>query len=387
MSGVLRALTLLMMATLLACSGSQNARLPPGASLEPTFQPYLVFRSGSPATIALIARVEGIGGRRLETITEVAYTFEAGETLVAVDIVNRDERNEAWVLTSMGATSRTTYLHRISLSSLSTAPGSTVTRTDRILITSGSDGNIAGTATPTGCIDGMVASSNGGALALFDAGSGNGRCAGNTSGISVAPQVYRLALPSNTLTTLDARALPPGLRPGATADSLLYVNDLITVNETAVATMSFASFSPANNLAVASLIDLHATSAGFLALRNVGGTPTIEPYASGTAQTPTVAVAAGATRVFALSDGARWLTVGGPNSSVHYPAETSGGSPVNRTVAFQASDVTIDPALYALAVGSSGACLIDMLRASTATSCDRTLALSGARFALWVRAR
>ena len=101
------------------------------AACTGTFTPgtatiYLVFLDAdatAPARVALVTFEATPTERRLDLLTEVAYAFPAGETMLAIDVLDRDDRSEAWVLTATGAAGRSVRLHRLDLRAVPDVPG------------------------------------------------------------------------------------------------------------------------------------------------------------------------------------------------------------------------------------------------------------------------
>jgi len=390
-----RLLTALVAAA--AVAGCTGTFTPPLPTL------YLVFLEADgadPARVALLDFVVTASDRRLDLLTANAYAFPAGEALVAIDVMDRVERQEVWVLTAAGATARALTLHRLDLRSLPDAPGTVLTRLgDAIPLTDASgawDDDIASaTGVPTGCLSGLVVSPAGDAVALWDAGTG-ARC--GTVADAPDPRVHLLDLAAGTVAEPIAEARAPGVRPAdPEADGggrLLLVRrpavgplDVLQVSEIA---FDDASPPPLDaGTPIAGLLDVTGVPGGFAALRAVdgGAAREVADYAREGEAPETRAAPENATTLHADDSGAlaSLLTTGGGRIGVAYPDEAE-----LREVAFSATDLTIDPLnAYALAVRDRGVCIIDLLVASDAAGCDLAVdavvrdALGGARFVTW----
>ena len=387
-----RLLTTLIAA--LALAGCTGTFTPPLPTL------YLVFQDagdGEPARVALLDFVVTATERRLDLLTADAYRFDAGESLIAIDVMDRSERKEVWVLTASGPASRAVRVHRLDLRSLPDLPGTTLTRIGAPLTLTDEDGAwvgfASGSAVPTGCISGLVVAAAGDALALWDAGS-DGRCGPGVGD----PRVHLLDLTNVTAGAPIAEARAPGVRGGDV--DLERANRLLLVrrpavgdpDELRVAAVGFRDAVPpplGAGVAVVGLLDVAGVPGGFAALRRVNADSArvveLHTFAGEAPTTREMPANAGALYVDESGALSTLLTTGANRIGVTYPDEAKA-----REVSFDARDLTIDPLnAYALAVRPGGLCVIDLLVPSTASSCDLTIepdvrnALPHARFVTW----
>lgn len=395
-----RLLTGLVAAVALAgCTGTFTPPLP---------TLYLVFLEAGgaePARVALLDFVVTASERRLDLLTAEAYAFAAGEVLVAIDVMDRVERQEVWVLTAAGASSRALRLHRLDLRSLPDVPGTVLAAVAPPLSLTDADGAwdaafSSATGVPTGCLSGLVVAPAGDAVALFDAGSGAAGATARCGTVPDAPdpRVHLLDLDAGTVAEPIAEARAPGVRPadpefGGAARLLLVRRPAVGALDTLqVAELAFSDTSPPPldaGTPVEGLLDVAGVPGGFAALRRVdtsAGREVVVHPRTGDAPV-TQAMPDNATDLHVDDSGAlsTLLTTGGGRIGVTYPDE-----PGPREISFPAADLTIDPLnAYALAVRDGGACVIDLLVPSSAASCDLTVdavvrdALAGARFVTW----
>lgn len=361
---------------------------------------YLVFQDagdGEPARVALLDFVVTATDRRLDLLTADAYRFDVGESLIAIDVMDRAERKEVWVMTATGAGSRAVRVHRLDLRSLPDVPGTTLTRIGAPLALTDEDGAWVGfgsdTAVPTSCLSDLVVAASGDALALWDAGTG-GRC-GTVPG---DPRVHLLDLANATALDPIAEARAPGVRGGDV--DLERSNRLLLVrrpavgdpDELRVAALGFRDAVPpplSAGVGVVGLLDVAGVPGGFAALRQVdGGNARVVELHTFTGETPSRRnMPANASALFVDETGVlgALLTAGAGVVGVTYTDEATA-----REVAFDARDLTIDPLnAYALAVRPGSLCVIDLLVPSAARGCDLTIdptvraALPHARFVTW----
>ena len=389
-----RLLTALIAAAALAgCTGTFTPPLP---------TLYLVFvdaDGGGPARVALLDFVVTASERRLDLLTEEAYRFGAGEGLIAIDVMDRVERQEVWVLTAAGAASRALTLHRLDLRELPDVPGTVLRRIGSPIPLTNPDGAwdaafTSATAVPTGCLSGLVVAPAGDAVALWDPGSG-ARCGAVAD--APDPRVHLLDLATATVREPIAEARAPGVRAGdpelGRSNRLLLVRRPTAVDPDTVrvAEFGFADANPpalADGTLVERFLDVAGVPGGFAALRRTddGGREVVVHARAGD-ETAVRAMADDATRLYVDDSGAlsTLLTTGGGRIGVTYADEAE-----PREISFTASDLTIDPLnAYALAVRPAGVCVVDLLVPSSATSCDLPIdaavrdALAGARFVTW----
>ncbi|MBW6454322.1 MAG: hypothetical protein K0A98_00420 [Trueperaceae bacterium] len=383
---------LIAVAAVAGCTGTFTPPLP---------TLYLVFLEadgGEPARVALLDFVVTASERRLDLLTAQAYRFDAGETLIAIDVMDRVERQEAWVLTAAGAASRALTLHRLDLRSLPDVPGTALTPAAPPLALTDADGAWIGfdaaTGVPTGCLSGLVVAPAGDAVALWDAGAG-ARCGAVAD--APDPRVHLLDVAAGTVGAPIAEARAPGVRPGdpelGRGDRLLLVRRPTAVDPDTVrvAEFGFADAVPpalAEGTLVERFLDLAGVPGGFAALRRVDGGGREVVVHLRTGDEPAVrAMPDDATALFVDDSGAlsTLLTTGGGRIGVTYPDEAE-----PREISFAASDLTIDPLnAYALAVRPGGVCVVDLLVPSRSAGCDLAIdaavreALAGARFVTW----
>jgi hypothetical protein len=374
---------------LAACTGTFT----PGAATL-----YLVFLDPSPgqsARVALLAFEATPTDRRLDLLNASAYAFAPGETVIAVDVLDRENRDEAWVLTAVGAGSRAVRLHRLDLRAVSDQPGEVLTPAAPVRDLTATDGSWIGlTGASTGCLSELVAGPGGASLALWDAGSA-GRC--EPIAETVDPRVHVIDLAAGTVRTTFDVAPAPGVRPADPGDPAalwlvrrpavggLDVREVLGVTFAAPDPRPFESGEP-----IEGLRDLVGIPGGFAALRDTGTGTRGLAIVVGDVVTERPAPA-GATRVHADLTGrlANLLTTGGGRLGVVYPGESA-----LREIAFDANSVTVEPLnAYALAVRASGGlCLVDLLVPTTSTGCDLALdpvlaeALPAPRFVTWTYA-
>jgi len=389
---VRRTLTTLIAAwALVGCTGTFTPPLP---------TLYLVFQDagdGEPARVSLLDFVVTATDRRLDLLTADAYRFGPGESLIAIDVMDRSERNEVWVLTASGPGSRAVRVHRLDLRSLPDLPGTTLTPIGAPLPLTDEEGAwvdfASDTAVPTGCISGLVVAPAGDALALWDAGSG-GRCGAGVGD----PRVHLLDLVNATASDPIAEAREPGVRGGdvdlGRANRLLLVRRPAVgdPDELRVAAVGFQDPVPpplSAGVGIVGLLDVAGVPGGFAALRRVdGGSARVIELHTFTGEAPaTREMPANANALYVDESGAlgTLLTTGANLVGVTYADEAKA-----REVAFDARDLTIDPLnAYALAVRPGNLCVIDLLVPSTARGCDLTIdasvraALPHARFVTW----
>jgi hypothetical protein len=389
-----RLLALLAAAALAGCTGTFTPPLP---------TLYLVFAEadgGEPARVVLLDFVVTASERRLDLLTAEAYRFDGDETLIAIDVMDRVERQEVWVLTAAGTASRALTLHRLDLRSLPDVAGTVLTAAAPPLPLTDADGAwdaafASATAVPTGCLSGLVVAPAGDAVALWDAGDG-ARCGAVDD--APDPRVHLLDLAAGTVADPIAEARAPGVRPGdpeiGRGDGLLLVRRPAVgdVDELRVAELDFDDAAPPpldEGTAVDGLLDVAGVPGGFAALRRVDGGAGREVvvHTRGADEPAVLAMPDDATALFVDDSGAlgTLLTTGAGRIGVTYADEAE-----PRQISFGASDLTIDPLnAYALAVRSSGVCVIDLLVPSSAASCDLAVdalvrdALAGARFVTW----
>ena len=397
-----RLLTVLIAAAALAgCTGTFTPPLP---------TLYLVFveaDGGDPARVALLDFVVTASERRLDLLTADAYRFAPGETLIAIDVMDRVDRQEVWVLTAAGAASRALTLHRLDLRSLPDVAGTVLTPVGDPLPLTDADGAWDGgltsaTGVPTGCLSGLVVAPAGDAVALWDPGAEPGAPGAGARCGAVAdapdPRVHLLDLEARTVGEPIAEARAPGVRAGdpelGRGDRLLLVRrpavgplDVLQVSD-----LGFADANPPPldaGTPVEGLLDVAGVPGGFAALRGVDGGAGREAVVhTRTSDTPAVrAMPDNATALYVDESGrlGTLLTTGGGRIGVTYADDAEA-----REISFSASDLTIDPLnAYALAVRPGGVCVVDLLVPSSATSCDLAVdqvvrdALGGARFVTW----
>lgn len=372
-----------------ACTGTFT----PGAATL-----YLVFLDASAdqgARVALIAFEATPTDRRLDLLNASAYAFTPGETVIAVDVLDRENRDEAWVLTAAGDASRAVRLHRLDLRAVSDQPGAILTPAAPVRDLTAADGSWIGlTGAPTGCLVDLVVGPGGGSLALWDAGSA-ARC--GTIGETVDPRVHVVDLTTDTVRATLGDVAAPGVRPADPGDAealwLVQRPAVGGLDDREVVGVTFAAPVPRpfdRGTTVAGLRDLVGIPGGFAALRDPGDGTRALAIVVGAVVTERPAPA-GAARVHADLTGrlANLLTTGGGRLGVVYP-----GEPVLREIAFDATSVTVEPLnAYALAVRASGGlCLVDLLVPTTSSGCDLTLqadlvaALPAPRFVTWTYA-
>jgi len=380
-----------LVAAALALAGCTGTFTPAAPTL------YLVFLDaggGLPARVALLAFEATPTERRLDLLTASAYAFEPDEAPFAVDVRDRDDRTEAWVLTAVGA-GRGVRLHRLDLRAVADAPGTTIGAAAAPRTLTDADGAWVGfgdATFPTGCLADLVVAADGASLALWDAGS-DARC-GEVPG--AFPQVHVLDLVEEEVRATLLDAFAPGVAPAepGDADGLLLVQRPVgSLDARRVTPVTFEAPRPdlgAPTTVVEGLLDVVGVPGGFATLRaSAGGDRQIGVVIDGIATER--AAPAGATALHADPTGrlANLLTTGGGRLGVTYP-----GEPTLRELTFDASDLTIEPLnAYALAVRPAGGlCLVDLLVASGSPSCDLTIdpalaaALPAPRFVTWTYA-
>ncbi len=390
-----RLLTALLAAAALAgCTGTFTPPLP---------TLYLVFveaDGGDPARVALLDFVVTASERRLDLLTEEAYRFGTDETLIAIDVMDRVERQEAWVLTAAGPASRALTLHRLDLRELPDVPGTVLQRIGDPLPLTDADGAwdaafSSATAVPTGCLSNLVVAPAGDAVALWDPGTG-ARCGAVAD--APDPRVHVLDLATATVREPIGEARAPGVRAGdpelGRSNRLLLVRRPTAVDPDTVRVTEFgfddATPPPlADGTLVERFLDVAGVPGGFAALRRTDGGSGREVVVHARAgDEPAVrAMADDATRLVVDDSGAlaTLVTTGGGRIGVTYADEAE-----PREISFTASDLTIDPLnAYALAVRPGGVCVVDLLVPSSASTCDLPIdavvrdALAGARFVTW----
>jgi hypothetical protein len=348
---------------------------------------------GLPARVALLAFEATPTERRLDLLTPSAYAFAADEAPFAVDVRDRDDRTEAWVLTAVG-TGRGVRLHRLDLRAVADAPGTTIAAAAPPRTLTDADGAWVGfgdATFPTGCLADLVVPADGASLALWDAGS-DARC-GEVAG--AFPQVHVLDLVEDEVRATLLDAFAPGVAPAepGDADGLLLVQRPVgSLDARQVTSVTFDAPRPdlgAPTTVVEGLLDVVGVPGGFATLRTNGGDRQVGVVVDGVATER--AAPAGATALHADPTGrlANLLTTGGGRLGVTYP-----GEPTLRELAFDATDLTIEPLnAYALAVRPAGGlCLVDLLVASGAPTCDLSIdpalaaALPAPRFVTWTYA-
>ncbi|MFO8149909.1 MAG: hypothetical protein R6T93_06415 [Trueperaceae bacterium] len=395
-------LALIAAATLAGCTGTFTPPLP---------TLYLVFvdaDGADPARVALLDFVVTASERRLDLLTADAYSFEPGETLIAIDVMDRVDRQEVWVLTAAGAASREVTLHRLDLRSLPDVAGTVLTRVGDPLPLTDADGAWialdSATAVPTGCLSGLVVAPAGDAVALWDPGAEPGapgagaRCGAVPD--APDPRVHLLDLEAQTAAEPIAEARAPGVRAGdpelGRGDRLLLVRRPTGVDPDTVLVTEFG-FDDANpppldeGTPVDDLLDAAGVPGGFAALRRIDGGAAREVVVhTRTSDDPVVrTMPDNATALYVDDSGAlgTLLTTGAGRIGVTYADEAE-----PREISFSASDLTIDPLnAYALAVrpGPDSLCVIDLLVPSSDPRCDLAVdqvvrdELAAARFVTW----
>jgi hypothetical protein len=251
---------------------------------------YLVFveaDGGDPARVALLDFVVTASERRLDLLTADAYSFAPGETLIAIDVMDRVDRQEVWVLTAAGAASRALTLHRLDLRSLPDVAGTVLTRVGDPLPLTGADGAwdegfTSATGVPTGCLSDLVVAPAGDAVALWDPGAEPGtpgvgaRCGAVTD--APDPRVHLLDLEARTVAEPIAEARFPGVRAGdpefGRADRLLLVRrpavgslDVLQVSGLAFDDTTPPPLDADAGTLVEGLLDVAGLPGGFAALR------------------------------------------------------------------------------------------------------------------------
>jgi len=388
--------TVALALALLALAGCTGTFTPPVPTL------YLVFLEGPPARVALLDFVVTPTERRLELLTANAFQFPAGRQLVALDVRDRENRLEAWLLMAAGGAPREVWLHRVDLRGVPDEPGATLTAAAPPLRLTGPDGawdeafggDVSFAST---CLSDLVAAASGTALALWDEGAGEGRRCGALDDAAVPdPRVHVVDLAAGLVRTADAEVRAPGVRAAdpAEPDALLLTRrppGASPADVLEVVPVTFDAPSPelgARGMEVAGLLDVRGLPAGFAALRRLdAGTNRELVVVSGetTRERPAVD---GATTLHVDASGrlATLVTSGGGRLGVSYPGED-----VARSIAFGARDVAIEPLnAYALAVRAAGGlCLVDLLVPSASAGCDLAVpsdlvaALPAPRFVTW----
>lgn len=384
----------LLAAALGACTGTFTPPLP-------TLYLVLADAEGaeSAARVALLDFVASPTERRLDLLNDRAFVFPAGERLLALDVRDREERREAWVLTAVGAPdARAVRLHRLDLRALGDAPGAIVPAVGPARDLTDADGTwvdlAAASGLPTGCLSGLTVATDGRRVALWDAGGG-GRC-GAADDLG-EPRVHVIDLEAATASDPVAEARAPGVRPAdpTAAERLLLVRRpaVGALDERAVFTVDYAAPEPpafASGTVVAGLLDVAGVPGGFAALRAVdgGGAREVELHVGDAVTKREMPASAGGLRVDDTGRLGVLVTLGGGRVGVAYPNE-----PAPRSVVFDARDATIEPLnAYALAVRSGGVCVIDLLVSGSGPGCDLVVApevgaaLVGARLVTWAYA-
>jgi len=396
-----RLLALIAAAALVGCTGTFTPPLP---------TLYLVFAEadgGEPARVALLDFVVTASERRLDLLTANAYAFGPTDVLIAVDVMDRVERQEVWVLTADGPSSRALTLHRLDLRTLPDVPGTVLTPVAPALALTDAGGAwhaafTSATGVPTGCLSGLVVAPAGDAVALWDPGAGSGAAGAGARCGAVAdapdPRVHLVDLAAGTVAEPIAEARAPGVRSGdpeiGQGDGLLLVRRPAVgdADELRVAELDFDDTAPPpldEGTPVDDLLDVAGVPGGFAALRRVdGGAGREVVVATRAGDEPAVlAMPDNASALYVDDSGAlgTLLTTGAGRIGVTYADEAE-----PRQISFGASDLTVDPLnAYALAVRPGGVCVVDLLVPSDAASCDLTVdavvreALAAARFVTW----
>lgn len=343
---------------------------------------YLVFTqpTGGPLGVALLSFTVSPTSRDLELLNTAAFTFPAGQRLVAVDMLDRaEERGEAWVLTYEAASPRAVHLHRLDLREVSAVPGASLTSLGSVQLTDADGAWAAGvdagdvSELPTGCIASLVVSPDGERLALWDPVDA-ARCSeGADFGRVYLLDVGELRVSDDLGVDDDLRS--PGLRPGM-GEALLLVRRPTgsDPDRAEVLQVSFDQPRPpfgSSGAQATGLQDVAALPDGLVILHQGDGgvsTRAVTMVQGGTSGNPRAAPS-GALRlhVDALGSMTTVVTSGGNRVGVLYPD----GAEL-RQVVLSGVDASIEALNdYALAGGASGGvCLLDVLVSSTSSSCD-----------------
>ena len=393
----MRRLLMALLGATAALAGCTGTFTPPLPTL------YLVFveaDGADPARVALLDFVVTASERRLDLLTANAYAFGPTDVLVAIDVMDRVERQEVWVLTAAGPASRALTLHRLDLSELPDVPGTVLEPVAPPLTLTDADGAwdaafTSATGVPTGCLSDLVVAPAGDAVALWDPGTG-ARCGAVDA--APDPRVHLLDLTTATVREPIVEARAPGVRAGdpelGRSSRLLLVRRPTAVDPDTVRVteVDFDDATPpplADGTLVERFLDVAGVPGGFAALRRTDGGSGREVVVHTRAgDEPAVReVADDATQLYVDDSGAlgTLVTTGGGRIGVTYAEQVE-----PRRISFGASDLTIDPLnAYALAVQSGGVCVVDLLVASDAMGCDLPIdgvvrdALAGARFVTW----
>jgi len=353
---------------------------------------YLVVETGTPARIALVSFTSNLDQRSIELVNANAFSFAADELPIAIDVRNRAEPSELWVLTASRLAPRATALHRFSLSNISDATGTTLSRSGAPTQLTAANGAWSApfssdSVFPSGCISDLVVAASGNELLLVDAGA-SGRCGslGDDPGDRL---VHHLSLTSSRVRERVREPLTPFARPGILGNEAILalrptVGSSVNVQLTAMAPGS----SPRLNLELDVVRDLRALSAGIAVLNDLDGGRRVELIPlNDEAERVNRGAVAGASRLYTRDEGGgiSVLTHSNNRIGVDYPSRDQ-----LREINFAALDVTIDPNAYAVVLGSNNLCFVDLLVASGSTACDFRLpsgtTLSNARFITWAYA-
>jgi hypothetical protein len=354
---------------------------------------YLVFieEPGQPARIALLALRTDQSGRSVQLLEENAALLDADATLLALDVRDREGRDEVWLLSGSRTTPRATSLHRFDLQGIADTTGARVQTIETIPLTD-ADGRWLerfnpASAVPSGCLTDLVVQGNGAEVLLVDSGSG-GRCGTFSDGVD--PRVHRLQLAPAGVSERVAFPLGPAARPGSDGNEVLLVQRPTVGAEAEVRRDGFAPIPNAPHALVAALQDVRPTREGFAALTSSGGDQRrIELVPLPDANRSERAALPRAERLWLLEDsrGVTLISAATAGLGIDYPSQEN-----LRQLSFAARDITIDANAYALAVGDAGVCFLDLLVSSEARSCDIQVSadinnrLRFARLAAWTYA-
>ena len=366
------------------CTGTFTASVP-------TIYLVTVEAPNAAPRVALIAFRSDQTGRRVELLQANAFSFPAGTTVVATDVLDREGRQELWVLSASRTDPRATTLHRLELQGIPDVVGASVRELGTLPLTDASGRWLAPlsavTAVPSGCLSDLVVNGSGSEVLLVDAGSGR-RCGTFSDGVD--PRVHRLTVATSSISERVPFPLPPGARPGSDGGSVLLVQRPTVGGDVEVRSDGFAPIADAGSARVANLLDVRATRDGFAALASSGGdnrkVELVNLADDARSERPALARA---DRLWLREDnrGLTLVSVAGSQLGVTYPGQES-----IRQLSFAVRDITIDANAYALAVGDAGACFIDLLVASESRGCDLSIPrevsdeLRFARFAAWTYA-
>lgn len=375
---------LLALVALTGCTGTFTPTVP---------TLYLVFveAPSEAPRVAVIAFRSDQTGRSVVLLERAAATFPSGTTLLAADVLDREERTEVWLLSAEQTSPRATTLHRFDLQGIRDDTGVSVRSLGTTALT-GADGRwlapfSPASAVPSGCLTDLVVRDNGAEVLLVDSGSGN-RCGAFSEGVDA--RVHRLQFTPAEVTERVAFPLPPGVRPGVETGEVLIIARPTVGAEVEVRREGFAPTNDSPSALLANLRDVRATRDGFAALVSSSADERRIALVSLPEESRSERDAlARAERLWLREDsrGATLISVASNTLGIDYP-----GQEVLRRVNFAALDLTIDANAYALAVGPAGGCFLDLLVASDNRSCDINLPsdvnneLRFARFAAWTYA-